>query len=103
MFDFRKNISAEATQGADKLNYSKYYEHDGALRAYANRAMVLAGSMTLLAFLSLGFAVYVRIWSASTPKSRSTARKKQRFWPQTSRATKPFSSSSRDHNRPVSR
>ena len=72
MFDFKKNTRAEATQGSDKLNYSKYYEHDGALRAYANRAMVLAGSMTLLAFLSLGFAVYVRIWSASTPKSRST-------------------------------
>src|SRR5664280_3445378 len=61
MFDFKKNTRAEATQGSDKLNYSKYYEHDGALRAYANRAMVLAGSMTLLAFLSLGFAVYVRM------------------------------------------
>ena len=61
MFDFKKNTRAEATEGPEKLKYSKYYEHDGALRAYANRAMVLAGSMTLLAFLSLGFAVYVRM------------------------------------------
>ena len=27
----------------EKLKYTKYYEHDGALRAYANRAMVMAG------------------------------------------------------------
>src|SRR5664279_5506504 len=61
MFDSRKNTRAEATEGPEKLKYSKYYEHDGTLRAYANRAMVLAGSMTLLAFVALGFAVYVRM------------------------------------------
>ena len=26
----------------ERLRYSRYYEHDGALRAYANRSMVLA-------------------------------------------------------------
>jgi hypothetical protein len=61
MLDYKKNARANATEGPERLNYSKYYEHDGALRAYANRAMVLAGSMTLLAFLSLGFAAYVRM------------------------------------------
>jgi len=30
------------TDMPEKLWYSRYYEHDGALRAYANRAMILA-------------------------------------------------------------
>ena len=41
--------------------YTKYYEHDGMLRAYANRAMLLAMIFGMLAMGSLGFAVYVRI------------------------------------------
>src|SRR6266403_2347701 len=41
--------------------YTKYYEHDGMLRAYANRAMLLAIIFGVLAMGSLGFAVYVRI------------------------------------------
>jgi len=41
--------------------YTKYYEHDGMLRAYANRAMLLALIFGVLAMGSLGFAMYVRI------------------------------------------
>ncbi len=41
--------------------YTKYYEHDGMLRAYANRAMLLAMIFGVLAMGSLGFAIYVRI------------------------------------------
>ncbi len=41
--------------------YTKYYEHDGMLRAYANRAMLLAVIFGVLAMGSLGFAMYVRI------------------------------------------
>ena len=41
--------------------YTKYYEHDGMLRAYANRAMLLAMIFGMLATGSLGFAIYVRI------------------------------------------
>src|ERR1700687_4391974 len=41
--------------------YTKYYEHDGMLRAYANRAMLLAMILGVLAMGSLGFAMYVRI------------------------------------------
>jgi len=41
--------------------YTKYYEHDGMLRAYANRAMLLAIIFGVLAMGSLGFAMYVRI------------------------------------------
>lgn len=48
-------------EAPEKLQYTKYYEHDGALRAYANRAMVLACAMTALAFCALGFAIYVRL------------------------------------------
>src|SRR6266851_5537276 len=41
--------------------YTKYYEHDGMLRAYANRAMFLAMIFGVLAMASLGFAIYVRL------------------------------------------
>jgi type IV secretory pathway TrbF-like protein len=41
--------------------YTKYYEHDGLLRAYANRAMLLAMIFAALALASLGFAIYVRV------------------------------------------
>jgi hypothetical protein len=41
--------------------YTRYYEHDGMLRAYANRAMFLAVLFGVIAFTSLGFAIYVRI------------------------------------------
>src|SRR2546429_9660475 len=40
---------------------TRYYEHDGMLRAYANRAMFLAILFGTIAFASLGFAIYVRI------------------------------------------
>ena len=56
----KKNPSQE-TDAPDKVRYSRYYEHDGALRAYANRAMVLAFLSIPLAILALAFAVYVRL------------------------------------------
>ena len=45
----------------EKTHYTKYYEHDGQLRAYANRAMLMAGLFGLIAFTSLLFAIYVRL------------------------------------------
>jgi hypothetical protein len=45
----------------EATRYTKYYEHDGMLRAYANRAMLLAMIFGVLAMGSLGFAMYVRI------------------------------------------
>src|SRR5580704_8973351 len=47
--------------GPEILAYTKYYEHDGLLRAYANRAMYLAMLFGLIALAALGFAIYVRI------------------------------------------
>ena len=38
----RKTDSHDKANAPAKLRYSRYYEHDGALRAYANRAMLLA-------------------------------------------------------------
>lgn len=45
----------------EMARYTKYYEHDGMLRAYANRSMLLAMIFGVLAVASLGFAIYVRI------------------------------------------
>lgn len=45
----------------ERLRYCHYYEHDGALRAYANRAMILAFLCVPATMLALGFAVYVRL------------------------------------------
>jgi type IV secretory pathway TrbF-like protein len=46
---------------SEATRYTKYYEHDGLLRAYANRAMLLALIFAVLALASLGFAIYVRV------------------------------------------
>ena len=45
----------------ERIRYTKYYEHDGMLRAYANRAMLLAMLFAVIAMSSLGFAIYVRV------------------------------------------
>src|SRR5215469_3815472 len=41
--------------------YTRYYEHDGMLRAYASRAMLLAVVFASIAVGSLGLAVYLRV------------------------------------------
>src|SRR5436853_7839977 len=51
----------ERTDLPERLQYTKYYEHDGMLRTYANRAMVFAMFFAVIAVASLGFAIYVRI------------------------------------------
>src|SRR5271165_5916536 len=56
----KKNPSIE-TDVPEKLRYTRYYEHDGVFRAYANRAMVLAFLCVPTTMLALAFAVYVRL------------------------------------------
>jgi hypothetical protein len=56
-----KRTKDEEMEVPEKLHYSRYYEHDGALRAYANRAMLLAFLCVPATMVSLGFAVYVRM------------------------------------------
>src|SRR5882672_11152479 len=57
----KEKTENQETDAPEKLRYSRYYEHDGALRAYANRAMVLAFLCVPITLLALGFAVYVRL------------------------------------------
>src|SRR5438105_6117345 len=45
----------------EQLRYSRYYEHDGALRAYANRAMLLAFISIPTTLLAVALAGYVRL------------------------------------------
>jgi hypothetical protein len=58
---FKKTDVEDRNSQAEKLRYSRYYEHDGALRAYANRAMLLAMLCLPTTFLSVAFAAYVRL------------------------------------------
>ena len=51
----------DSGQPPESLRYTRYYEHDGMLRAYANRSMALAMIFGLIAMASLGFAIYVRL------------------------------------------
>src|SRR5579859_6019943 len=64
MFNRRKNV--ETSQSVpERARYTKYYEHDGQLRAYANRSMLMAGLFGVIALVSLGFAIYVRLQPAT--------------------------------------
>jgi hypothetical protein len=56
-----KRNKTQEVELPEKLGYTRYYEHDGALRAYANRAMVLALLCVPATLLALAFAVYVRV------------------------------------------
>src|ERR1700728_2531411 len=55
----KKRSDSEMTP--EKLSYTRYYEHDGMLRAYANRAMALAMVFGVIALSSFAFAIYVRL------------------------------------------
>jgi hypothetical protein len=54
-------VGMPRTDLPERLQYTKYYEHDGMLRAYANRAMVMAFIFAGIAVASLAFAIYVRV------------------------------------------
>lgn len=53
--------SKATPRDAGLARLTRYYEHDGMLRAYANRAMFLALLFAVIAMASLGFAIYVRV------------------------------------------
>ena len=53
--------SNDGQNAPEKVGYTRYYEHDGMLRAYANRSMVLAMVFGVIALSSFAFAVYVRL------------------------------------------
>src|ERR1700749_1393677 len=45
----------------EKVGYTKYFEHDGALRAYANRMMWFGISAVLISFVLALLVFYVRV------------------------------------------
>jgi type IV secretory pathway TrbF-like protein len=51
----------ESIAASEMAEFTRYYEHDGMLRAYANRSMFLAILFGVIAFASLGFAIYIRV------------------------------------------
>jgi hypothetical protein len=53
--------SKDREETPEKVRYSRYYEHDGMLRAYANRAMLLAFSAMAIGLLAVALLAYVRI------------------------------------------
>jgi type IV secretory pathway TrbF-like protein len=55
-----KNLKATINH-PEMLAYTKYYEHDGLLRAYANRAWLATILFGIIALGSFAFAVYVRL------------------------------------------
>ena len=57
----KKADSKTKEEAPERLRYSRYYEHDGALRAYANRAMVLAFLSVPVALVAVVTAAYVRL------------------------------------------
>jgi hypothetical protein len=68
----KKAEQKEKEQAPEKLSYSRYYEHDGALRAYANRAMLLALLCVPIALISLALAAYVRLQPPTVIRVDST-------------------------------
>lgn len=68
----KKNDDRKKEEGPEKLQYSRYYEHDGALRAYANRAMLLAFLCVPLALVSVAMAAYVRLQPPTVIRVDST-------------------------------
>ncbi len=52
---------SEAGGLTEKAGYTKYFEHDGALRAYANRMMWFGFSAVLISFVLALLLFYVRV------------------------------------------
>jgi hypothetical protein len=50
-----------ATEVPEKVRYTKYYEHDGALRAYANRMMWFGISAVMISFVLALLFFWVRV------------------------------------------
>jgi type IV secretory pathway TrbF-like protein len=61
MMWLKKTEQKEKKEAPEQLRYSRYYEHDGALRSYANRAMLLAFITVPTALVAITLAAYVRL------------------------------------------
>src|SRR5260370_5223388 len=61
MMWLKKTEQKEKKEAPERLRYARYYEHDGALRSYANRAMLLAFITVPTALVAITLAAYVRL------------------------------------------
>lgn len=57
----KKVTAEEKNEAPERLRYGRYYEYDGALRAYANRAMLIAFLCAPTALIAVGMAAYMRL------------------------------------------
>ena len=57
----KKATAEQKNEAPERLRYGRYYEHDGALSAYANRAMLVAFLCAPTALIAVGMAAYVRL------------------------------------------
>jgi hypothetical protein len=60
MFGQRSNHK-NGKDAPEQLHYSRYWEHDGALRAYSNCAMIFAVISSIATVVALVFAMHVRM------------------------------------------
>ena len=72
----KEETQSKETDVPEKLRYSRYYEHDGVLRAYANRAMVLA-------FL----CVRPRCWRSASQSMSACSLRRSSVWDENGQAT----------------
>ena len=68
----KKADPKDSEEVPEKLRYSRYYEHDGALRAYANRAMLLSFLCVPATLLAVALAAYVRLQPPTVIRVDST-------------------------------
>ena len=68
----KKADPKDSEKAPEKLRYSRYYEHDGALRAYANRAMLLSFLCVPTTLLAVALAAYVRLQPPTVIRVDST-------------------------------
>jgi hypothetical protein len=61
MFGQQQSNKNDSKEALEQLHYSRYYEHDGKLRAYSNRAMIFAVISSISTLVAVSFAMHVRM------------------------------------------
>jgi len=57
----QRSNNKDEKEAPEQLRYSRYYEHDGALRAYSNRSMIFPVISSIATVVALAFAMHVRM------------------------------------------
>ena len=70
----------QPSEAPEKLRYTKYYEHDGALRAYANRMMWFGISAVMISFVLALLFFWVRVQPADSDPDSGERRRHSCQW-----------------------